>query len=81
MEERVASLGRMAARWTSANGTPYDLWRADAANHVNQLPGLRTLEWIDADYRIRWAEPLSGVITTRGVAANTARPTRSPRVR
>ncbi len=52
--------GRMAARWTSADGTPYDLWRADAANHVAQLPGLRALEWIDADYRVRWIEPLSG---------------------
>jgi PAS domain S-box-containing protein len=60
VDERVASLGRMAARWDSANGTSFALWRADAANHVNQLPGLRALEWIDADYRIRWVEPLAG---------------------
>jgi PAS domain S-box-containing protein len=58
--ERVGSLGRMAARWTAANGTPFELWRSDAANHVTQLPGLRTLEWIGPDYKVRWAEPLSG---------------------
>jgi PAS domain S-box-containing protein len=58
--ERIASLARMAARWESAGGTPYHLWRRDAANHVSQLPGLRALEWIDADYRVRWVEPLQG---------------------
>jgi PAS domain S-box-containing protein len=60
VSERVASLARMAARWGAAGGTPYHLWRSDAANHVNQLPGLRALEWIDPDFRIRWVEPLSG---------------------
>lgn len=58
--ERVASLARMAARWESAGGTDYELWRRDAANHVTQLPGLRTLEWIDSTYHVRWAEPLAG---------------------
>jgi PAS domain S-box-containing protein len=60
VQERIASLQRMAARWSAANGLPKELWQADAANHVSQLPGLRTLEWIDAGRRIRWAEPLSG---------------------
>jgi PAS domain S-box-containing protein len=59
-QERVASLGRMAARWTNAAGTPFHLWRADAASHVAQLPGLKALEWIDADHRVRWVEPLAG---------------------
>jgi PAS domain S-box-containing protein len=60
VDERVASLARMAARWDAANGTPLELWRADAANHVAQLPGLRALEWIGPDYRVRWVEPVSG---------------------
>jgi PAS domain S-box-containing protein len=58
--EREASLGRMAARWAAAGGTPPALWRADAANHVAQLPGLRALEWIDTTRRVRWVEPVSG---------------------
>jgi sensor domain CHASE-containing protein len=58
--ERVGSLARLAARWVAANGTPQALWRLDAANHVAQLPGLRALEWIGPDYRVRWAEPVAG---------------------
>jgi PAS domain S-box-containing protein len=58
--EQVASLGRMAARWESAGGTDYAPWRRDAANHLAQLPGLRTLEWIDSSYHVRWAEPVTG---------------------
>jgi PAS domain S-box-containing protein len=58
--ERVASLARMADRWSHAGGIPYELWRSDAANHVAQLPGLRALEWIDAGHRVRWVEPLAG---------------------
>jgi sensor domain CHASE-containing protein len=58
--ERVGSLARMAARWNVAGGTPEAAWRNDAASHVSQLSGLRALEWVDADYRVRWVEPQSG---------------------
>jgi PAS domain S-box-containing protein len=58
--ERIESLARMASRWASAGGTPYLLWRQDAANHVAQLPGLRALEWVDSSYHVRWIEPLPG---------------------
>ncbi|MEJ0084632.1 MAG: CHASE domain-containing protein [Pseudomonadota bacterium] len=60
LNERIASLARMASRWDAAGGTPYLLWRQDAANHVAQLPGLRALEWVDSDYRVRWIEPMLG---------------------
>ncbi len=71
--ERLASLGRMAARWTSAGGTDYALWRADAANHVAQLPGLRALEWIDAGHRVRWVEPALGNEMVVGLDVRTTR--------
>jgi len=58
--ERLATLSRMASRWESSNGTPYALWRRDAANHVAQMPGLRAIEWIDSANRARWIEPLDG---------------------
>jgi PAS domain S-box-containing protein len=75
--EHVATLSRMAARWKSAGGTQYDLWRADAANLVNAYPGLRALQWIDSTYHVRWVEPLAGneselerdVLTGSGVSA------------
>jgi PAS domain S-box-containing protein len=67
VDERIASLARMAARWEAAGGTPYELWRRDAANHVAQLAGLRALEWIDATYHARWIEPLAGNESTLGL--------------
>jgi PAS domain S-box-containing protein len=60
VNERVASLSRMAARWRTAGGTPLKHRRADAANQVSQQPGLRTLEWIDTSRHVRWVEPTSG---------------------
>jgi PAS domain S-box-containing protein len=58
--ERVGTLERMAARWNAAGGTGYELWRRDATNLVEQLPGLRALEWVDPGYRVRWVVPLEG---------------------
>lgn len=58
--DRVATLMRMAARWNAASGTPYELWRRDAGQLVEQLPGLRALEWIDPGYRVRWVVPVEG---------------------
>jgi PAS domain S-box-containing protein len=58
--EHVATLARMADRWKSAGGTPYELWRRDSANLLNAFPGLRALQWIDATYHVRWVEPMAG---------------------
>jgi PAS domain S-box-containing protein len=58
--ERITTLSRMAARWSSAGGTAYALWRSDAANLTHELPGLRALQWIDASYHVRWIEPQAG---------------------
>jgi PAS domain S-box-containing protein len=58
--DRIASLGRMAARWEASAGTGYRLWQRDAASHVAQIPGLRAVEWIDPGYQVRWVEPLAG---------------------
>jgi PAS domain S-box-containing protein len=90
--DRMASLGRMAARWEETGGTELALWRPDAAAYVAQLPGLRTLEWIDPTYHVRWVEPLAGSENTIGrdlrldpdraamlqAAAERQRPTLSP---
>jgi PAS domain S-box-containing protein len=58
--DRVAALRRMAARWDETGGTRYELWRHDAGNLVEQLAGLRAIEWIDADYQVRWVVPMEG---------------------
>jgi PAS domain S-box-containing protein len=65
--DRVATLTRMAARWDASGGTEYELWRRDATNLVEQLPGLRAMEWIDIGYHVRWVVPLEGNETVVGL--------------
>ncbi|MBC8024500.1 MAG: CHASE domain-containing protein [Steroidobacteraceae bacterium] len=60
VSEGVDSLMRMGARWDTDNGTPEARWRRDAANYVAQLAGLRTIEWIDSTYHVRWIESAAG---------------------
>jgi PAS domain S-box-containing protein len=55
--ERMLALERLADRWSVSEGTPYEQWRADARNYVKDIRGLRAVEWIDADMKIRWAVP------------------------
>jgi len=65
--ERTDSIARIAARWDAAGGTDERLWRSDALNHVSQLSGLRALEWIDPQFRIRWVEPTAGNEAALGI--------------
>lgn len=51
------ALKRMGQRWTAANGTPKDQWQKDAFNYLDQVRGLKALEWVDASYHVRWVEP------------------------
>lgn len=60
VNDRMLSLKRMAQRWHASGGTPQPMWQADARNYIRQLGGLKSLEWVDATYRIRWVEPLAG---------------------
>src|SRR5262249_52641622 len=57
---RLFAIKRMAQRWEARNGTPFEQWRQDADNYIGQIKGLRTLEWVDSTYHVRWAEPLRG---------------------
>ncbi len=58
--EKFLSIMRMAKRWNVAGGTPYPQWQEDARNYVDNLTGLRAVEWVDNSYHIRWAEPVKG---------------------
>lgn len=57
VNDKLLSLKRMGQRWDVANGTPQNQWRMDARNLINHIVGLRTVEWADSTYHIRWAEP------------------------
>ena len=58
--EKMLALRRMAERWNDSSGSPETLWRHDAANYLEDIPGLSALEWVDKTYRIRWVEPVEG---------------------
>jgi PAS domain S-box-containing protein len=57
---KISALERMGQRWIVSGGTPSDQWHADAKNYTNQLEGLKTLEWVDNKYTVRWVEPKDG---------------------
>ena len=57
---KLHPLERMAARWIASEGTPYELWQADVAQYLKQIPSLRAVQWVDATYHVRWVEPLAG---------------------
>ncbi len=59
-EQKIAAITRMARRWEAAAGTPEKLWRADAAILIRDMPDLKTLEWVDSNFYVRWSEPVVG---------------------
>ena len=59
-QTNLRSIGRVAQRWDSANGTPSDQWHKDTANYVGQIPGLRIMEWVGPDNIVRWSQPTPG---------------------
>lgn len=55
----LVALRRMAQRWEFDKGTPENEWREDAYNYVIDHPALKTVEWVDETYHVRYVEPLS----------------------
>ena len=66
IESELRALKRMARRWSIANGTPFPIWKDDAAAYVAQLDGLQFMKWVDPTNHIRWAEPSAGAEGTIG---------------
>ncbi|MBM3633196.1 MAG: sensor domain-containing diguanylate cyclase [Alphaproteobacteria bacterium] len=61
LEYRTESLSRMAKRWESRKGgTPYQEWSQDALNSIADQPGYEAIEWVDAEYFVKWIAPLRG---------------------
>ncbi|MDA0782188.1 MAG: CHASE domain-containing protein [Rickettsiales bacterium] len=56
----VIALRRMAERWEIEGKTPENEWQHDAKNYVRDNIALKTVEWVDETYHVRWVEPLSG---------------------
>jgi PAS domain S-box-containing protein len=60
LRNRIPALRRMAERWEMRGGTPKNEFLSDAEAYISDLPGFQALEWVDADYVVRWVAPLAG---------------------
>ncbi len=54
------ALRRIADRWEAAGGTPRDQWSADVQAYLRDYPYIQAIEWVDADFVVRWVEPIEG---------------------
>lgn len=53
------AIRRMANRLAADPKTPERNWREDARNYLEDFRIYQAIEWIDADFIIRWLEPLT----------------------
>lgn len=57
VNERFWALDRMAERW-QLNGRPTQRqWEQSALLNVTDFEGFRSIQWIDANYQVRWVVP------------------------
>lgn len=59
LRNRIPALQRMARRW-ERQGLSSDESTTEARAYLADVPGYQALEWADADYRVRWVEPIEG---------------------
>lgn len=57
LDEHIWMLERMGKRWEAQGGTPQAQWLADAKNYYAYHKSYQALEWVDADFDIRWGVP------------------------
>ncbi|MBI4384878.1 MAG: PAS domain S-box protein [Nitrospinae bacterium] len=60
VHSEIKALVRMSKRWENEGRTPRPLWEADARLYAEHSLMYQAIEWVDADYRVRWIEPLEG---------------------
>lgn len=60
IDTRILGLQRMANRREISEAMTKKEWEADATSYIQDYPGYQAIEWIDADYYIRWGVSLQG---------------------
>lgn len=63
------AIRRMANRLTTDPQKPEREWREDARHYLRDFRIYQAIEWIDADFIIRWLEPLATNESVRGYNA------------
>lgn len=59
LSAQILALKRMGDRWEKQKPT-YDVWQSDAQAYVTDMPNFQAIEWIDANFVVRWTEPPEG---------------------
>jgi len=54
-KEQTLALERMGAHWEIVGGMSERVWTEVALNHLDDLPGLEALAWVDSSAQIRWS--------------------------
>ena len=57
----LKALTRVAKRWEFSGGTSLEAWKADVEHYLVDFSGYHEIQWVDADYRIRWLMKLKGL--------------------
>ncbi|HBX57443.1 sensor domain-containing diguanylate cyclase [Pseudomonas sp. UBA2684] len=60
LNDQVDGLRRIAQLWNHRGRIPKDEWRLDSQLSLNHFKGYQAIQWLGADLRMRWIEPLSG---------------------
>ncbi len=60
LRSRISALQRMARRWEIHGDMTKEEFIQDAKAYLYDTPGFQALEWVDADYMVRWIVPIEG---------------------
>lgn len=60
LHNEVEGLAHIAHLWNSRNRLPREDWEQEAELAIQHFPAFQSVQWIDADLRIRWLLPLQG---------------------
>lgn len=59
LDNNIEAIGRLVQRWENTNGTAEKEWRADVSELIEDIEGMVSVHWIDAEFKQRWSVPRS----------------------
>lgn len=60
LHDQVDDLRRIAQLWNHRGRIPRDEWTIDSQASLQHFKGYQSIQWLGADMRMRWVEPLQG---------------------
>jgi diguanylate cyclase (GGDEF)-like protein/PAS domain S-box-containing protein len=60
LHEQVDDLRRIALQWNHRGRIPMNEWLLDSRFSLERFKGYQAIQWLDAELKMRWIEPLQG---------------------